>query len=375
MSFKNTINNNLKNVLGWKTNRKLLAFAVDDYGNIGLHSLKAKIVLLNNNVALNGRFSELDALDTTKDFEDLFEILSSVKDSKGRFAIFTTYALPANVDFKKTLEKGLFVPENLNETYEKLSSDEPISYGGALELLKEGINSELIRPQFHGREHLNQLVFNRLISDNNRELLLNLKQQSIAGIPNHSSYPNVRVSEAFSYSEESEVENHKEIIIDGINRFIQVYGYRPTSFTPPAMLIHPKLYPFLEQLGFNAIDKPRKNRVHLGKGKYHVESNKLGIRKDENHVTIVRNCLFEPNSRNINWVDFTFAQIKAAFYWGKPAIISSHRVNYCGHIDPMNRVNGLRELKSLLEKVVRTWPEIEFVSVDELANIIIESKQ
>jgi len=83
--------------------------------------------------------------------------------------------------------------------------------------------------------------------------------------------------------------------------------------------------------------------------------------------------MFEPNSRNIDWVNFTFDQIKAAFFWGKPAIVSSHRVNFCGHIDPQNRKNGLEALHALLQKVVKMWPEVEFVSIEELTHIIKDS--
>ncbi len=85
--------------------------------------------------------------------------------------------------------------------------------------------------------------------------------------------------------------------------------------------------------------------------------------------------MFEPNSKNIDWVNFTFEQIKAAFFWGKPAIVSSHRVNFCGHIEPENRRKGLKTLQSLLDKVIKTWPDVEFVSVDELAGIIKETSR
>ena len=42
--------------------------------------------------------------------------------------------------------------------------------------------------------------------------------------------------------------------------------------------------------------------------------------------------MFEPISKNIDWVNFTFEQIKTAFL-GKPAVISSNRINFCGLID------------------------------------------
>ena len=375
LTTKSKIVNNLKNIPGWRSQRKLLAFAVDDYGNIRLSSHIAKEKLQEKGVSLEGRFDQFDALDTRQDYEQLFEVLQSVKDKTNKPAVFTTYALPANVDFKKTLEQGEFVSENLDDTYLRLSQEDPENFKGAFLLLKYGIAKGLIRPQFHGREHLNVLALRLLLHDKNPDLMANLEFQSLAGVPNHKDLPKVSFNEAFSFWDKSEIENHKTIIEDGLNCFEQVYGYRPTTFTPPAMLIHPVLYSFVESLGIQAIDKPREHQVHLGNGKYQKENNKLGIQNGQNHVTIVHNCMFEPNSKNIDWVNFTFEQIKAAFFWGKPAIISSHRVNFCGHIDPENRKKGLGTLKDLLQKVVKKWPDVEFVSVDQLAGIIKESNK
>ena len=50
MSVISFLKNNLKNVQGWKTKRRLLAFAVDDYGNIRVANLKAKDNLLQKGV-------------------------------------------------------------------------------------------------------------------------------------------------------------------------------------------------------------------------------------------------------------------------------------------------------------------------------------
>ena len=88
------------------------------------------------------------------------------------------------------------------------------------------------------------------------------------------------------------------------------------------------------------------------------------------YMKIVRNCMFEPNSKNLDWVNFTFDQIKAAFFWGKPAIVSSHRVNFCGLIEPENRKNGLVALQALLQKVIKTWPDVEFIDMEILTELI-----
>ncbi len=374
MKIKDTFSNYIKNINGWKTSRKIVCFAVDDYGNIRISSTENRKLLEDRGVKLNSRFDRLDAIDTVQDYELLFAALKSVVDKNGKSAVFTTYSMPSNIDFERSLQNRRYISENLNQTYERLAKQEPQNFEGAYDLLKKGISDKLIRPQFHGREHLNETLFNRLFEDNNAELVANLELNCMSGIPGHIELPNVRFSEAFSFWDEKEVENHKTIIQDGLTKFEMVYGYRPITFTPPAMIIHPKLLGFIESLGIQGIDKPRSNRIHLGNGRYISEKNQLGIRKGENHVTLVRNCMFEPNSKDLDWVEFTFNQIKAAFFWGKPAIISSHRVNFCGLIESENRLRGIETLTKLLKRIVKTWPDVEFMAVDELVQVIKQTE-
>jgi len=371
--MKQYLANHLKNIKGKKTQRKLLAFSVDDYGNIRLASLKARENLLKIGVKLNGRFDYYDALDTREDYEMLFEVLGSFKDKNGNPVLFTPYALPCNIDFQKTKEKGYYIPENLDVTYKK-NEVENKAFEGAFELLLEGINHKLIKPQFHGREHLNVNLFNALLEDANPNLLANLENYSLAGVPNHSSFPKVEFNQAFAFWKEKETELHKEIIRDGLNQFKLLYGYDSKTFTPPAMQIHPHLNQFVSDMGIEGLDKNRVDSIHLGEGNFIKEKSILGESITTTTLKIVRNCVFEPNDRNIDWVGFTFKQIEAAFFWNKPAIVSSHRVNFCGHIDPENRKKGLTALKALLDKVVKKWPDVEFVSVDKLIQIIENDK-
>lgn len=53
-------------------------------------------------------------------------------------------------------------------------------------------------------------------------------------------------------------------------------------------------------------------------------------------------------------------------FLGKPAIVSSHRANYVGGMDIDHRDCNLIFLNSLLKKIFTTWPDVEFVSSDEL---------
>jgi hypothetical protein len=374
--MKQTLANHIKNLGGWTTQRKILCFAVDDYGNLRLHSPEALENLKSAGVGLSSRFDYYDALDTRQDFEHLFEVLSSVKDQQQNAAIFTPYALSANIDFDKVLQnKQKYEYELLPATYEKLATENP-AYEGAWSILKEGIANKLIKPQFHGREHLNVGLFEDLLQEQQSQFMTNLENRSYAGVPKNSEKPTVGFTQAFAFWEDSEVENHKVIIMDGLKCFEKVYGYKSKTFTPPAQQLHPKLYSYVKGLGVLSIDKSRTTSRHLGKGKFIQEKNKLGYQNDQDHVTIVRNVVFEPTEdREVDWVNFTFQQIQAAFRLKKPAIVSSHRVNFCGHIDPANRSKGLKSLKALLHKVVQHYPEVEFMSVDQLAEEIQASSK
>jgi len=69
-------------------------------------------------------------------------------------------------------------------------------------------------------------------------------------------------------------------------------------------------------------------------------------------------------------VHIAIDQVAAAFRWRRPAMISSHRVNFSGHIDEKNRARGLDALRLLLRKIVNRWPDVQFISADQLVERI-----
>jgi hypothetical protein len=373
--MKQTIANYIKNISGWRTTRKLIIFSVDDYGNVRLYSKNAKESLQRLNIPFQSHFDSLDTLETREDLRMLFEVLASVKDKHGNSAKFTPYALPCNINFEAMVENNYsqYVYELLPKTYEKLALTDAEAYSGTWELWQEGINKGLLRPQFHGREHFNLNIFNDLLAKRNDNLLNVLKENSYVSIPEHTNYKNGWTA-AYSFQDKKETIRFISNIEDGLNKFREVYGYDATVFTAPAQQFPKHLEPQLIDFGLNYLDQPRTNKRHLGNDLYVQEKHILGGGKLGN--TLVRNVVFEPTDNEcLNWVDFTFKQIEAAFRMNKPANISSHRVNFCGHIDPKNRAIGLKSLKQLLQKIVEKWPDVEFISADELGDIISNSKK
>ena len=147
---------NIKNILGWKTNRKIIVFSVDDYGNVRLASKKARENLDKVGVKIENRFDAYDGLETTEDLSILFETLSSYKDKNERHPVFTAYSLPCNIDFESVIKSDYkqYFCEELPVTFSKLKG-----YEDTWQMWQEGMQNGFLKPQFHGREHLNLRIF------------------------------------------------------------------------------------------------------------------------------------------------------------------------------------------------------------------------
>lgn len=370
--FLQSIFQNFKNIIGWKTKRKIVVLSVDDYGNVRVNSKQARTNMDAAGLKIYSRFDLLDTLETKQDLEQLFAVLNSVKDKNDRSAVFTPFALPCNIDFEKMAADDYrhFYYENLPVTYSKLAKEQPEAYDGAWELWQEGISKGFLKPQFHGREHLNLLVLNDKLTKRDPQLLAALKNKSFTSISD-DDYPTMSSTAAFDFFDVNDNEQFKPIIKEGLQLFEEVYGYRSNYFTPPVYQIHHSLFSTLKENGIEYIDLGLVRKEHQGQSKYQTSFNYIGKKTKENLTIMVRNIVFEPtDERGLDWVSFTMKQIERAFRWNKPAIVSSHRVNFCGHIDPKNREKGLTALKNLLDEIVKKWPDVEFMSADELAETL-----
>jgi hypothetical protein len=370
--MKQTILNNLKNIWGWKTDRRIVVFSVDDYGNVRLDSRKAREKLDGAGLKVLSRFDAYDTLETRQDLEMLYEALSSVRDGNGRHAVFTPFAVPCNIDFERMAEEKYagYRYELLPVTYEKLAARDPAAYAGAWQLWQEGIARGLMAPQFHGREHLNLKVFEEKLAAQDHEVMTCLENRSYTSISG-TGYPTIGYTSAFDFWEFEENKRFAEIIRDGLDAFETVFGYRAVHFTPPGGREHHVIHPYLKDSGIRYIDTPLVKHEHQGQGSFKKSINYTGRRNHLGMIYGVRNVVFEPtHDRGFDWVDFSLQQIAAAFRWRRPAVVSSHRVNYCGHISQGNRALGVDALKSFLQEIVARWPDVEFMSTVELMDMV-----
>ena len=361
----------IKGITGWHSREKYVAFAVDDYGNVRLASREARDHLESRIPGFGGQMDRFDAVETREDLEALFETLSSVVDRDGRNPVFTAYALSANPDFGRMGKERSYAYEILTQTFQRLAATQPHAYEGTWKLWQEGMQRGLLRPQFHGREHFNIPLLGEKLRRRDRDIEENLAVESLAGLSGVPDMPGVAFTQAFGLSDLSQLDQQREIIAEGLKLFEQIFGFASATFAPPGLKLHKSLDEYVWSLGVASIDKPFYGRQPAGKGRTRRSINFLSPPRKDRVGKIVRTLSFEPGSGiKPDPIGAALREIEVAFRWRKPAIISSHRVNYAGHIDPANRKKGLSQLSQLLGAIKKSWPDVRFVSIDELVAIM-----
>jgi len=370
--LKNSVALNTKNLIGWRTDRKIVVISVDDYGNVRVNSKASREKMDSAGLKISNRFDRFDALETRTDLEILFETLTSFRDSRGRHPVFSAFVVPCNINFEKVIDSGFerYIYELLPETFEKLSYLQPDAFKGSWNLWKEGMNDGLIVPLFHGREHVNIKAFEEKLRNRDHDLITAIRNRSYTSVT-YKAHKTISTMAAFDFWEFDENRDFEAIIEDGLNAFESVFGFRTNHFNPPGGREHSFIHTYLAKNGIDYIDTPLIKKEHQGRGKFKTVLNYSGKTNDSGQTFLVRNVVFEPiQDRDEDWVKFSLKQIEAAFRWNRPAVISSHRVNFCGHIDEENRKKGIQSLKKLLKEIVRRWPEVEFMAASKLGELI-----
>ena len=367
----NTIFKNIKNIPGKKSQRKIVVFSVDDYGSLRVKNRESYQLLKTAGIPMdNGRFSRYDTLADQEDLVLLFEILNSVKDSLNHAACFTAFANVANPDFEKIKESGFntYHRELFTKTLNRYGDD----YKGVFELWKQGIAENIFYPAYHGTEHINVKRFMEALQTGHKSVSLAFVYESVC-VPAFPDEKAIQHATTTFYIEKAE-ENEfliKDIEI-GTQMFEDLFGFRSKSFTPGAGIYSPLLNKTFAENGIKYIHVNRYQAYPLGDGKFSKKFLYNGKSNEFGQKYIVRNCVFEPDGKdNLQAANRCLDDIEAAFRRGAPANISSHRVNFVGRFDTEYRDNSLKQLKFLLNEIVKRWPEVEFMNADEMADAVL----
>lgn len=367
-AFKDEFRQHAVNLLGWRSDRKIIVIESDDWGTVRMQSKRAFDFFLNKGYPVDEcGYNRNDSLESNDDVTSLLTMLQKTGKETGKHLKFTLNNIVANPDFKKIQDSQFseYFYEPFSRTLERYPSSDNVltTYG-------QGIHERLIYPQLHGREHVNITKWLDDLKAGNLPLqqAFDFEMFSV-----HASKKPIHIMEymdALSSNQENQYAYFEPIMRDADALFQQTWGFQSKTFIAPCFTWHADLNPLFVKLGIKGL-QGQYYQVEPTKGKagFEVTYHFTGKRLMPDLRYLMRNVTFEPSlATSSNVVSKALKEIDTAFFWNRPAIISTHRVNYVGRINESNRRNGLRQLHELLLAVVNKYPNVEFMFSNELLN-------
>jgi hypothetical protein len=359
---------NAKNIPGRSINRKIVVIECDDWGSIRMPSLTIYNKLLNAGIHVdNHRYNKYDTLEDKEDLEQLFDLLLSVKDNRGNPAVITPITIMANPDFRKIKDSGFtqYYYEKFTETLARYGRHPDVE-----KLWKKGIELGIFVPELHGREHIAVQLWLQKLNEGGDKIRFAFDNEFVS-VEMSGMHPIAREFRAEFYFNSP---NQKEFLLksakDSVLLFKEFFGYIPRAFVPANAVFHPDFENPLFNEGVRYLNVNHRTDIPAENGRINHKWVGTGKKSPSGLTYYIRNCAFEPTDPGYRGIDFTMKQIEAAFRWGKPANISTHRVNFVGGIDENNRKTGLKELKSLLQLIEKKWPDVEFMSSCDMLKVL-----
>ncbi|WP_333875364.1 hypothetical protein [Flavobacterium sp.] len=369
-SLFNYFKHSLVNRLGAKTNRKIVVFESDDWGSLRLPEI-------GRYADYQKRFPDYytnpylryDSLASAEDLEFLFELLASFKDKNSNAPVFTFNTVVANPDFEKIKASDYqhYFYEPFTQTLEKYSP-----HTSVFSVWQQAMNDKLMCPQFHGREHVNVPVWLQALQSGNQKLLdaFALGTWSVPG----KATGRINLQASLDWEKEQPLSYQEAFISEGLALFKTIFGFPAQTMIPNNYILDFTAFPLLQNHGIIAMQGMKYHK--LPKGDSAAASHPL-VRRSWGHSTrfplpnLVRNCQFEPSQTHDNFDDVghCLSAVSNAFFWNKPAVIDTHRLNYVGVYDVAKRDRNLKKTALLLRQILKKWPDVEFMSSAELATL------
>lgn len=371
MSVINRLKDHARNIRGRRTGQRIVVFESDDWGAIRMPGRAAFEALSNsrNGIELS-RYDAVDCLENEGDLGALSAVLSSVADAEGRPARFTANMVMGNPDFDAIRDGQFerFVHEPFHVSYERY-------HGKDLRpVWRELASAGLVRHQFHAREHLNAPFWLADLLAGN-PATLEAFDQRFYGLKCRTGREGRRdYLAAYDPATAGQIPDYRAILEDGLSMYEETFG-EPSLTMVPCNYVWPEEFDeILVWRGIRCLQGSSVEfRVCPGAESTYTETVRrhFGTRRRSGLHDLVRNVTFEPyRSEAIDHVHRALRQVRTAFLWNKPAVISTHRINYVGGMRPDLRDRHLKALRRLLESITKQWPDAVFRSSDELARMV-----
>ena len=370
-----SIKHNLINIPGWRTNRKIIVFESDDWGSIRMPNLKVYQKLSTNSTAIkNNPYCKYDTLASQEDLSALFDVLVKHKDRNDNHPVITANTVVSNPNFEKIKASnfGKYYNEPFTETLKAYyPKNNPWS------IWKEGIQHKIFHPQFHGREHVNVPMWLDLLQNDDETAKLAFKYNCWI-IPKQSIHEKRNIQASYDALNDDEELYATQSVTEGLKLFKAIFNYNSKSFIANNFIWGKPIEKTLSDHDVQFIQGMKYQKYPL---KYNPKNRKLlrhyiGAKNEFNQIYLIRNCVFEPSQslKAKDEVKECLSHIKNAFFWKKPAIITSHRLNFIGALNEENRNQNLEKLDELLKQILIKWPDVEFMTSDELGKTIKASQ-
>lgn len=363
-SIKSIAYRNFVNAIGKKTHRKIVVFESDDWGSIRMPSRKVYDYLLSKMVGVDKNvYEKNDSLESKTDLACLFDVLMRHLDKNGNHPVITANAVMANPDFDKIKSDDFhrYHYELFFDTYERYYSGRKQMQ----ELWDNGIKEHIFIPQFHGREHYKVDTWMDSIRSGDEQDIYYFNLGIVGFISHETNTVGSDYLVVLRSKNTSDIEKDNDKLVEGLNLFEQIFKFRSRTFIAPCYTWSPLHEEALCKSGVSHIQGLSLQQVPYSKPKFHY----MGMKNRLGQKYLVRNAFFEP-VKDSNAVENCLQRISNAFLWHTPAIVSVHRVNFCGEIFENNRTENLKKFDHLLSEIVKRWPDVEFMSSDQLADII-----
>lgn len=363
-------------MFGWRTKRHLVVIESDDWGTIRMPSREVYEEFMRRGIRVDkDPYCRYDNLATKHDLENLFEVLQSVKDMNGHPAVITANTLSANPVFDKIMDSE-FTQYYFEPFTETLKRD--AAHADAFEMWKDGMTAGVFHPQSHGREHLYVKKWLQTLRNGDKvtRTAFDLGTWGLTAFVDPSIHE--YYMGAFNSCEDADIREFEIIIDDALRMFKDIFCYDSKSFTPTTYEWSPKIEPCLVLHGVRYIQCRFQQTIPLDDDKTKKTSWRgfQGTKTKAGLIRTLRNCFWEPSTKeNYDWYSDCLKRIEIAFKHGKAANICAHRLNFIGSIDSKNTDRTLPEFKRLLQSIVNRWPDVEFMTSDQLGEIIEKSGQ
>jgi hypothetical protein len=366
MTFKNFLARNVINARGFKTKRKIIVIESDDWGFVRKPYPKLKDA--DANLHVSKMFEVFDSLETHSDLEALFSVLYKFRDSNGNPPVVSPMTVVTNPNFEMMANDNFssYHFESFLDSFKNNKDSE-----NCLDLYRAGIANKVFVPQYHGREHVNVPMWLNALKNNYSGVIDAAKQGTFPSIvlEDERKY----LIRTYNYKNKEEQEFAIASLVEGINIFTEALGYKPEVFMAPAYCWSSEMENALFANGIKYLQSGRVQFIpFFYGGKFNFVRHYTGQRNTLGQLYSVRNVEFEPTIKQYRseCVSEALNQINTAFLWKKPAIIETHRLNYMGTNSELNRKQSLNLLNELLDRIIRKYPNVEFMTSQDLFELM-----